>query len=225
MKVFLIALALLVAVSGDTLEGGTHHGHHDNHHTDHGQHAEHEQHAQHADHHSAPAASPAFSLPQTHSAPAQSYSQPPPPAAPAQSYQQPLAPAQTYSQPLAPTSTYPTDQSNYYYYYPEVPKEKDLFTKIKDKFSSLFYSTGRSDLAGPDATTTIIIVAVVTVLLIVFGPTIVGLISLTGVMAKVNTWINTIISAATGTSRSLELNPEDVIFYANRVFEAINKEY
>lgn len=231
MKWVIIALAILVTVSADKLKDGGHHGHH------------HTTHADHAQHHevkpediisstssvSQPFALPVQTFSPAHATPVQTFS--PAHASPAHSFPQPHAPAQTYSQPAAPAVTggsftqHPEDQSYYYYYYPEVPKEKDLWTKIQDKFTSLFFSTSRSDLGGLDSTTTFIIIAVVAVALIVLGPSIAGLLGLTGVMAKMSVLIEKLVSATTGSARDMEVNMDDVMYYATRVFEAINKKY
>jgi len=246
MKWVVVALALIASISADKLEGGVHHEHHhhadhDSHelHANHEQHAAHEHHEHHAEHQvkQSDVISPATSLSQpialpVHATPVQTFSQAH--ASPAQSFhQQPLAPAQTYSQPSAPAapapggsfSQYPEEQSYYYYYYPEVPKEKDLWTKIQDKFTSLFFSTSRSDIAGYDSTTTFVIIAIVSVLLIVLGPSIAGLLGLTGVMAKMSVLIEKLVSATTGGARDLDVNMDDVMFYATKVYEAINTKY
>jgi len=221
MKCFLLTFALVSVAYGDKLNEFINH---ENNHVDHEQHAIHEQHAnhgQHNDHHHDTATpAPAQTLTQHHAAAAQTISQP-------------LAPSQTYSQPLAPAaevnsySDRPDSQSYYYYYYPEVPnapKEKDLWTKIKDLLAPLLFSS-RSDVKDPYTMTTIIIVSVVAVGLIVFGPTLIGLLGLTSKLSKVLVFLEKIISASSDNARGIELNTDDLMFYATTVLKAINKEY
>jgi len=221
MKWVIIALAIVVTVSAD----GAHHGNH----ADHSQHQEvkPEDIISSTSSISQPFALPVQTFSPAHATPVQTFS--PAHASPAHSF--PHAPAQTYSQPAVSAGTegsftqHPEDQIYYYYYYPEVPKEKDLWTKIQDKFTSLFFSTSRSDIGGLDSTTTFIIIAVVAVALIVLGPSIAGLLGLTGVMAKMSVLIEKLVSATTGTARDMEVNMDDVMYYATRVFDAINKKY
>jgi len=168
---------------------------------------------------SAPAADPVTTFSQAAAAPLPHYSQPPAPV-------------------RAPTNPqYPTEQSYYYYYYPvEAPKDKSFWnkmmdklyiTKLTEKFSALFAATERQDqglFTLSDPATIAIITAVVVVAAIVLLPTTITLVSFAAIKAKIAQFFEGIANKA-GLARDMEFTVDDMIFFVNRVYEAINKKY